>query len=670
MAAAPDAALIAKLKDIVGLDDKNAKDLSTKADRATAALDFFAAQGITSTSDRGVKVLLFSAFTKAKDNATRDFIALNVANGKLKSTQQLDAAVRATEKGVPTDLAAFEKACGVGIVVTDTQIAAHIRTELAKQTPASLKAAWVKNPGQILGQLKKIEDLKWADFTVVKAKLDELVPPIIAAVPDEVPAAAPAPPTGAAAAPPKHADPSDSNWAMAADFRTVQKGAKKTKLSEIAATPEGTEVFVQGWANRVRHQARISFVVLRDVTGFVQVVFAGAIPPFHRETSLAIRAVVKNEPKAAASALQPPKELHVVEWAMIGPSDGDIENIITAESSPDKLLDQRHIVLRGDRAASVMKVRSALLRCFREHFWKKEMEEVAPPTLVQTQCEGGSTLFKMDYYGEEAYLTQSSQLYLETAITSIGDVFCILPSYRAERSKTKRHLSEFTHVEAEYANITYEDLLANIEDMIVDVFENVVRRVGDLIHHLNPDQLIPGKNPKDPSAWKFMPTKPFYRLPYAEAIKLCNANNIVNTDTGKPFEYGEDISDKPEREMVALIGRPVLMMQFPASMKSFYMGRSEGDNTLTDSVDVLMPGVGEIVGGSMRMWDYAQLMSAYAREGLDPSKYYWYNEQRKYGSVPHGGFGLGLERLLVWMLNLDSVKDACLFPRYMGRCQP
>lgn len=164
--------------------------------------------------------------------------------------------------------------------------------------------------------------------------------------------------------------------------------------------------------------------------------------------------------------------------------------------------------------------------------------------------------------------------------------------------------------------------------------------------------------------------KPFRRLKYSDAIKFCNDNGILNPETNAPFKFGEDITDQPERAMVELLGETVFLTHFPAVMKSFYMLRDKDDPTLTESVDVLVPGVGEIVGGSMRMWNYDELMMAYKREGLDPSAYYWYTEQRKYGSVPHGGFGLGVERFLVWLLNLDSVKTACLYPRYVGRCQP
>lgn len=662
-------ATIQLLKDVVGLDDKNAKDLSTKADRSADVLAFFEASGANAATPREHKVMLYTVWTKTKSLAHRAVIAQHVVQGKFQSTQQVDAAIRfcgTLAADAAVDVAALDAECGVGVVVTKETIEALVRAEIAKQDASALRTSWKKNPGQLLGQMKKVAELRWADFTVVKAVLDVEAPAAFAHLPEDTPVAqtaAEAPKPKAAAAPKEKKDLLNSS------FEAVSKGLPRTKLVDVVSKV-GETVYVIGWAHRVRHQSKISFVVLRDGTSYVQVVFPGAIDEFHRETSLAIRAVVKAEPKAAVE-LQPAVELLVEEFAIIGPSDGDIENAVVADSSQDKLLDQRHLVIRGTGASSVLKVRHELTRAFREHFWGKNMLEVTPPTLVQTQCEGGSTLFDLQYYGEKAYLTQSSQLYLETCLTSIGDVFCILPSYRAEKSKTRRHLSEFTHVEAEYGNITFEELLGRIEDMIVDVVSSVIRRAGDLIAFVNPQQLKdPSMDPKDPDSWKFMPKKPFRRLAYRDAIAFCNEHGILNPETNAPFQFGEDITDQPERAMVAKIGECVLMTHFPTEMKSFYMSRVPSDPTLTESVDVLMPGVGEIVGGSMRMWNYQELMKAYERENLDPSTYYWYTEQRKYGSVPHGGFGLGLERLIVWLMNQDSVKDACLFPRYMGRCKP
>jgi len=256
-----------------------------------------------------------------------------------------------------------------------------------------------------------------------------------------------------------------------------------------------------------------------------------------------------------------------------------------------------------------------------------------------------------------AYLTQSSQLYLETVLPMLGKVFCIAPSYRAEKSRTRRHLSEYTHLEAELPFIEFDDLLNTIEDLVVDTSRRIMECSKDLMDQVNPNFKVP--------------KKPFRRLAYAEAIEFCKENKIYKDKEAKTFfEFGEDIPELPEREMIEKIGEPVLFCKFPVPIKSFYMPKCKDDQRVTESVDLLVPGVGEVVGGSMRIWDYEELMAAYKREKIDPAPYYWFTDQRKYGSVPHGGYGLGFERFLVWLFGDDHIRNVCLYPRFIGRCKP
>ncbi|CCW66550.1 unnamed protein product [Phytomonas sp. Hart1] len=667
-------AAVQRLKALVGLDDKNAQDLSTKPERVTDLTGFFETHQVTPDSPRELKFMLFNVWTKVRQLRHRDLLAGYVTAGKFTIMQKVDAAIRFVNGVKDAEgeihLNELEQACGVGVEIGEGEVVAAVQKALAAEDRRALKATWMKNPNILLGKMRRVDGLRWAEVDHIRAALEHLIPELVRDVNLEIAR--------------EEASGEEVEGALTAamsrkevktcprsdNFRAVAKNLPSTRLGELAKAAEGSTVYLIGWAHRVRHQSRMSFVILRDGTGYVQCVFDGAVEPFHRESSLAIRGVIRSEPKAKTE-LQPPIEIHVQEYAIIGKSDGSIETIITAESSVDKLLDQRHIILRGTNGSTVMKVRHELLRIFREFFWSKGYYEVNPPTIVMAACEGGSTVFDLAYYGEKAYLTQSSQLYLETVTASLGNVYCCMPSYRAEKSKTKRHLSEYTHLEVEYDICTFEDLLSNLEELITHVFDAVIARAGNLIALLNPSQVIDlDEDLFDPSNYKYRPKRPFRRLRYSEAIEFCNANGILNPETGAPFKIGEDITDQPERAMVAKFNEFILMTHFPAEMKSFYMQRDPAEPALTESVDVLAPGIGEIVGGSMRMWNYEELMSVYERDKMDPSVCTWYIDQRRYGSVPHGGFGLGMERMLTWMLDLDSVKDACLYPRYMGRCKP
>ncbi|KAL3471680.1 hypothetical protein BJX99DRAFT_19896 [Aspergillus californicus] len=433
-------------------------------------------------------------------------------------------------------------------------------------------------------------------------------------------------------------------------------------------TPEsetpGTRVRVMGRIHRLRTQKDMIFLTLADGYGYLQCVLTGDLVKTYDamtltlETSIALHGEMRAVPPKQHAPNN--RELFVDFYTVIGRAAGDKEAITTRvahDSDPQTLYNNRHLVLRGETVSSVMKVRSATLKAFRQTFDELRLTEVTPPAMVQTQVEGGSTLFKFDYYGEDAYLTQSSQLYLETCIPALGDVFCVCPSFRAEKSLTRRHLSEYTHIESELDFITFTDLLDHLEAVICRVLEIVLADpvAKPIIEKLNPEFQTP--------------SRPFLRMKYSDAIDWLREREIPNEE-GKPHEFGDDIAEAAERKMTDIINRPIFLTHFPADIKAFYMKKDPEDRRVTESVDVLMPGVGEIVGGSMRMDDWDELMAAYKHEGMDPSPYYWYTDQRKYGTSPHGGYGLGLERFLAWLCARYTVRDCSLYPRFTGRCTP
>ena len=391
---------------------------------------------------------------------------------------------------------------------------------------------------------------------------------------------------------------------------------------------KGTRVVVFGRIHRLRAQKQATFITLRDGYGYLQcVIGSGPLTQtydaltFAQETALWVYGELRKLPPGATAP--DGRELHVDYYKVSGraPSDADaITNKVTAEMDmwESDMLDQRHLVLRGEKASAVMKLRGYLYEAFVQAYKERRITAVSPPAFVQTQVEGGSTLFSVPYFQEQAYLTQSSQLYLETCLASVGDCYCIEKSFRAEKSLTRRHLAEYTHVEAELDGIDFGDLLTHIEDMICRVVDIILEdpRSAELVRLLNP---------------RFeKPSRPFKRMRYSEAIEWLNAQDPpIPNEEGKPHSFGDDIAEAAERRMVDHIGVPVLLTHFPGPIKAFYMKKDKDDDRVTESVDVLMPNVGEIVGGSMRCDDLDELIAAFHKHGLDPAPYNWYTDVRK-----------------------------------------
>ncbi|PVU97920.1 hypothetical protein BB561_000176 [Smittium simulii] len=424
-------------------------------------------------------------------------------------------------------------------------------------------------------------------------------------------------------------------------------------------------VKVPGWVHRLRVQGKdFMFIVLRDGTGILQCILADRLCHTFDAITLTLESTVMlygvlNEVPEGKSA-PGGHELIVDYWEIIAKAPGGSEavtNKVNSESDPSVMYTQRHLVIRSDTHSATLKLRSYVLKAFRTHFDSIGYLEVTPPCLVQTMVEGGSTLFSLPYYGETAYLTQSSQLYLESCVPAMGSVYTISESYRAEKSNTRRHLSEYSHCEIEAGFIDFNDLLNIIENMICGVTDILLNDPvsAAFIKQLNPDFEAP--------------QRPFMRMRYSDAIIWLNEHGIKRED-GQDFEFGDDIPESPERLMTDTINRPIMLTHFPGPIKSFYMPKDKEDPRVTESVDLLMPNVGEIVGGSMRISNYIDMIAAFKSAGLAPENYYWYLDLSKYGAFPHGGLGLGIERFIAWIANRYTIRECCLYPRFPGRCQP
>ena len=419
----------------------------------------------------------------------------------------------------------------------------------------------------------------------------------------------------------------------------------------------GEDVTLRGWLYNKRSSKKLHFLEVRDGTGIVQcVVFQGDVSPelfaladrVAQETSLEVTGSVKEHGKFKGQYEVAVKDLQVVH---------DVAReypISPKEHGTDFLMDHRHLWLRSKRQHAILRVRHTIIKAVRDFFDGRGFTLVDAPIFTPNACEGTSTLFETDYHGDKAYLTQSGQLYMEAACAAVGKAYCFGPTFRAEKSKTRRHLAEFWMVEPEVAYMDLEGDMSLAEDFIAFIVTRVLENRREELKVIE----------RDTTMLERVKT-PFPRITYREAIKILQEN-------GHPeAKFGDDFGGDEETVISSKFDRPVIVHRYPAEIKAFYLKRAPEDNALAMGMDVLAPeGYGEIIGGGQREDDLATLEAAIRHHKLPMEAFEWYLDLRRYGSFPHAGFGLGIERTVAWTCGLPHVRETIPFPRMLNRLAP
>jgi asparaginyl-tRNA synthetase len=418
----------------------------------------------------------------------------------------------------------------------------------------------------------------------------------------------------------------------------------------------GQTVRLLGWLRGRRSSGKIVFLQVRDGTGTIQcTVFRPdvAAETFERaahlgqESSLVVTGEVRPDARAPGGF-----EISVREVEVVSAASGEFP-ISPKEHGTAFLLDHRHLWLRSSRQNAILRVRASVVRACRDYFDARGFTLVDAPIFTPAACEGTTTLFAVDYFGTPAYLTQSGQLYVEAAAMALGKVYCFGPTFRAEKSKTRRHLTEFWMIEPEVAYLDLAGDMDLAEDFLVEVVGRVLGERREDLQTLE----------RDLAALERV-QKPFPRITYDEALQRLSA-------AGKPVPWGDDFGGDEETVLAGEFDRPVLVHRYPAAVKAFYMKNDPQDPRLALCVDVLAPeGYGEIIGGGQREDDLATLERKIAEHGLPASAFSWYLDLRRYGSVPHAGFGMGIERMVAWLCGLHHVRETIPFPRMLERLTP
>jgi asparaginyl-tRNA synthetase len=423
------------------------------------------------------------------------------------------------------------------------------------------------------------------------------------------------------------------------------------------ASHVGETVTLLGWLYNKRSSGKLHFLEVRDGSGICQcVVFKGNVSPelfaqadhLQQETSLAVTGTVKEHGKIKGTY-----EIDATGLEVIAAPAREYP-ISPKEHGTDFLMDHRHLWLRSKRQHAIIRVRHAIIKAVRDFFDDKDFTLVDAPIFTPNACEGTSNLFETDYHGEPAYLTQSGQLYMEAAAASFGKVYCFGPTFRAEKSKTRRHLAEFWMVEPEVAFLDLEGNMRLAEELLASVVGRVLETRREELKVCERDVAFL-ENVKTP----------FPRITYEDAIRILNEN-------GHPgAKFGDDLGADEETVVSGKFDRPVIVTHYPADLKAFYAARDKDRPELALAMDVLAPeGYGEIIGGGQRESSLEKLEAAIEAHKLPRAAFEWYLDVRRYGSFPHAGFGLGIERTVSWLCGLGHVRETIPFPRMLNRLAP
>ena len=444
---------------------------------------------------------------------------------------------------------------------------------------------------------------------------------------------------------------------------SIAMSSPLTTIAEIGKH-EGQTVTLRGWLYNLRESGKLLFPIFRDGSGVIQGVLPkNAVSPeifeavkgLTQESSVIVEGKVRADKRAPGGYELDVSNVQVVQRV----SENDPYPISLKEHGVDFLMEHRHLWVRTPRQAAILRVRAEIIKAARDFFDERGFTLTDPPILTPAACEGTTTLFPVDYFDEQAYLTQSGQLYIEATAMALGKVYSFGPTFRAEKSKTRRHLTEFWMVEPEIAYATLDDLMQLAEDFISFLVKRCLdRRASDL-------QIIG----RDISKLAKIEA-PFARITYDEAVKLLQEGHAKGALENN-FEWGGDLGSPDETYISSQFDKPVMVHRYPAKIKAFYMEPDPDRPDLALCVDVLAPeGYGEIIGGSQRMASYDLLLKRIRQHGLPEEAFKWYLDLRKYGSVPHAGFGMGIERAVAWICGLEHVRETIPFPRMLHRLYP